>query len=261
MQTLSVEAIRDFQVCELYYEYKHKEDLGEVINAEELSNIRFENCLKKVASFFFYKKQAENTPSYTAILNRWEKLWFPKGITAYDMAVEQRSITRPNMASLSVVAAAALEKFHDFFCEDDFVPVTVDEEYLVPIDRKHTLAGSFDLVLKKGDTYRVIKWHGRRTRLKADRSLLDFAALKYAFEYRAEGDRKIEYYIYDLASTNKHFIQMDQPTRADVEALLYWGRQAANKELCVPRRGYTAYCRGCAYDESCASWNEWAKGS
>lgn len=253
--TLNVEAIRDFQVCELYYRYKYVDKQHIPIYSRELMVDKFENTLSKVASFFFYKKQADNVPSYNAILNRWEKLWFPKDMTAYDMAVEQHEASRGNMASYSNVATASLERFYDEFIDDPADPIMIDESFLVPLKRDMRLQGSIDLVLRDKDKYRVIKWVGKSRR--SDSLMLDMAALRFAFEYRNESPKQVTYECYDLTSAKSVFLDIDQPTKADVNALLYWAQEIAEKDIYVPRRGFTAYCRGCPFDKPCSQFENW----
>lgn len=257
MQSLSVEAIRDFQVCELFYECRYDRELPEAINSRELFIERFDNTLKKVATFFFYKKQSGNVPSFNALLNRWEKLWFPADMTAYDMAVEQHEIAHGNYASFSNVATAALEKFHDTFCDDDSIPVLIDEDFIVPIGRKVKLNGNFDLILRKDNSYRVIKWWGRRTPPRNNHLLLDFAALRYAFEHRSDTPRSVEYCLYDMGSSKGGFMDIERPRIQDIDALHYWALEINGKENFVPRRGYTSYCKNCPFDATCRDWEDW----
>lgn len=256
--TLTVDAIKDFQVCELFYDYRYQQNEHENILGRELMMQRFENTLKKVASFFFYKKQADSTPSYNAILNRWEKLWFPKDMTAYDLAVEQHGISHGNIASFSNIAAAALERFHDAFSQDSGQPILIDETFLVPIGRSNTrLEGKLDLVLRNGDDYRVIKWSARPNKPGINSLLLDFAAQRYAFEHRNDTPKKVEYQLYELASSASDFAKIEQPRIADVRALKYWAVEIEAASSFVPRRGYTAYCKGCPFDEQCANFTAW----
>lgn len=259
--TLDVSAIRDFQVCELYYRFRHEEERHIPIHSRSIMADKFENTLKKVASFFFYKKQADIVPSYTAILNRWEKLWFPRDMTAYDMAVEQHDAVHANMATFSNTAAASLEAFHDEFAKDISDALMIDEHYLIPLHFGTRLSGSIDLVLRKNNHFRVIKWFGRNRRPGTDTLNLDMAAMKFAFEHR--NDKKIpgtvEYLCYDLTSARGDYLDIEQPTRADVDALLYWASEIKDREIYVPRRGFTSYCKGCPFDEPCAEFDGWPK--
>jgi len=259
VKTLDVEAIRDFQVCELYYRYKYEEQRHIPIYSRELMVDRFENTLKKVASFFFYKKQAETTPSYTAILNRWEKLWFPKDMTVYDMAVEQHESVKGNMATYSNTAAAALEAFHNEFAEDDYDPIMIDENYLIPLGDDMRLSGAIDLVLRKNDHFKVIKWNALQRRPGIDSLMLDMAAMRFAFEHRNDKSvrGKVDYLCYDLTSAHASYVNVEQPTKADINALMYWALEIKNTDVYVPRRGFTAYCKGCPFDEPCANFDEW----
>lgn len=253
--TLGVNAIVDFQVCELFYDYRYRQKLKETLRSRYLLTDRFESTMKKVASFFFYKKQAGTVPSYNALLNRWEKLWFPKDITAYDLALEQHEEGRGGLVSYSNNAASILEKFHDLFADDPRVPVLIDEEFLVPIAKEIRLQGSFDLVLRdKHRRFTVIKWNSRR--MESD-SVLNMAAQRIAFEHRNSSSVPVEYQLYGLSRSGK-FHTVDSPTEEDVAALKYWAaRIRAKDEDFVPRRGWTAYCKGCPFDKPCAEFSDW----
>lgn len=256
MRTLQIEAIKDYQVCELFYDYRYEKAEPEAILGRELMAQRFENTLKRVASFFFYKKQGLITPSYNALLSRWQKLWFPKGLDAYDLSLEQHESAHGNLASYSTAAAATLLQFHEDFADTTAEPVMIDEKYLVPLGDGVRLEGSIDLVLRQKDKYKVIKWSGRQKRPPAASLNMDFAALKWAFEYRNESRRRVSYGLYDLASTRPGFVPV-HPSDDDVNALMFWANDIQDNDLYVPRRGFTAYCRGCAFDTQCAKWNRW----
>lgn len=252
---LTPTGINDFMVCELFYECRHERNEPEQVEAHHILSDRFENTLKKVASFFFYKKQSGNVPSYNALLNRWEKLWFPKDMTAYDMAIERHEIRYNNMASYSNIAAASLEVFHDRFAEDNSIPIMIDEEFVVPFGGNIRLNGGFDLILKDKDEYRIIKWHGRPKKPKS--TLLDFAALKYAFEYKSNKKKKATYHLYNLATAKNPWLKIEQPLPDDVRALKYWADEIDDCDVFVPRRGFTAYCKSCPFDTTCLEWNGW----
>jgi len=254
--TLSVDAIRDFQVCELYYKYKYEEERHIPIRSRDLMIEKFENTLKKVASFFFYKKQAGTVPSYTAILNRWEKLWFPKNMTAYDMAVQQHEAAHANLASYSNAAAASLERFHNEFADSQAVPIMIDEPYVVPIRNDLRIEGSLDLVLRYEDEYHIFKWVDKNKR-KVDSLMLDIGAMRLAFEYRNEFPRRATYWCYDLSTSNNPYFDIEQPTKADMNALIYWARGIADADVFVPRRSFTTYCKTCPFDKPCAEFSEW----
>ncbi|HJS83548.1 MAG TPA: hypothetical protein VJ742_12015 [Nitrososphaera sp.] len=256
--TLTVDSIRDYQVCELYYDYKYLKDEKTPIYGRELLAQRFENTLRKVAAFFFYKRQAGVTPSYNALLNRWEKLWFPKDMDAYDLAIEQHESVHGNYSSYSNVATAALLQFYEDFIDDPGVPLLIDEYYLVTLDQGVRLEGRFDLVLRHRDAHKIIVWSARQKRPSLGHYALDFAAQRLAFEYRNETKRNAEYYLYDLASTRPGLINIDVP-EVDLDALVYWAKTIQSSETYVPRRGFTSYCRGCPFDKPCSRWNEWPK--
>ena len=256
MLTLTVDAIHDYQVCELFYRYRYQDDTNEGVRTRYLMVDRFESTMKRVASFFFYKKQAGVTPSYNALLNRWEKLWFPKDMTAYDIAVEQRDTHHGGIVSYSNAAASILEQFHDFFAPDLRIPVIIDESFLVPLIRDVRLEGSFDVVMRNplDGKFTVIKWDTRRARRD---SVLNMAAQKIAFEHRNSGrTTTVNYQVFGLAKTGKPH-KILQPSSEDIASMKYWATMIRDKDSFVPRRGWTMYCKGCPFDLPCSEFSEW----
>lgn len=255
---LTANSIKDYQICSLLYEYRHVNSLHEPIQGRDLLSKRYEDTLKKVVSFFFYKKQSGNTPSYNSILNRWEKLWFPKEMTAYDIAVDQHESWHGNLVSYNTDAAVALLKFHEDFSDCDWEPLLIDEKFLVALSRQVRLAGVFDLVLRKGKNFKVVKYSGRLRRPTISSLLVDFAILRFAFEERNETKKNADYFLYDIGSSKPGFVKAN-PTQKDLNALKYWACDLAESKLYVPRRGLTAYCKGCPFDKPCSNWNDYTK--
>jgi hypothetical protein len=215
---------------------------------------RYENTLRKVVAFFFYKRQAGVTPSYNALVHRWEKLWFPKEMTAYDLAVEQHEGFHGNYATFSNLAVSALMKFYEDFSKRIGDPVMLDEKFFVPLSKEIKLEGRFDLVLQFRDTFYVIKWSSSARRLGMSNFIMDFAALKHAFEYRNRGRKyNVVYRLYDVGSQNPGFIEVE-PTDDEVNALVYWAHDINDTRAFVPRRGLTAYCKKCPHDTPCSKF-------
>lgn len=253
---LTAEAIKDFQICSLLYDYRHAQNLSEPIGGRELLAMRYENTLKRVASFFFYKKQSGSAPSYNAILNRWEKLWFPKDLTISDIAVEQNETWHGNIHSYNTDAAVALLKFHEDFYDTDWDPILIDENFLVPMTRDIRLSGRFDLVLRRGDEHKVVKYSGRLGRPAINKMMVDFALMRHAFEIRHDWSKRTSYHLYDLGSSKPGFVRA-RPTNTDLNALYYWAHQTATQDVYAPRRGLTAYCRGCPFDAPCSTFDKY----
>ena len=78
MELVTVQSLKDFQLCERLYDYRHQQKLPEKIYARDIHTEKFESTIKSIMYFFFFKKQGGIIPSYSSLLNRWEKIWFPK---------------------------------------------------------------------------------------------------------------------------------------------------------------------------------------
>ena len=57
MKKITVKEIKDFQTCERLYDFRHNQNLPETIGGRHLITQRFENTMKNVVQFFFYKKR------------------------------------------------------------------------------------------------------------------------------------------------------------------------------------------------------------
>jgi hypothetical protein len=262
MITLTVDSLKDYQTCARLYDFRHIENLYEPIGNRELMAERFENTLKRVLSFFFYKKMGGIVPSYAALLSRWERLWFPKDMSSYDIAVEQHESAYGNLASYSNEAAAVLLKFYEDFEKDTYDPILVDEAFTVPVTDEIRLEGAFDLCTRNAKTakYKLIKWSAKHRKPSTAVMLLDFAAYKYAFEYRNEKARNVEYYTYDLISAKGGFTKIDV-NEDDIRALQFWSNEIEQDVIFPSRRDLTYYCKSCPfYDKECAVWSGWDNG-
>ncbi len=152
MPFVSVDGLKDFQLCERLYDYRHLEKIPEKIYSRDIYTEKFENTIKNIIYFFFYKKQSGVIPSYASLLNRWEKMWFPKNTTSYDIITEQHESVYGNVASLTSKAAAALLLFYEKYSESNFIPMSISEEYIVPSGGPYNIEDKFDLILYKNNT-------------------------------------------------------------------------------------------------------------
>jgi len=251
---ITVDGLKDFQMCALLYDFRHQQKRYESIPRSEELALRYENIMMKIVSFFFYKKQSGVVPSVSALLNRWEKHWFPKDMTSYDIAIEQHDVSGGNLSSYSTEATRSLLGFYEDFAKDiESDPLLIDEEFIIPIGSDVRLMGTFDLVLRdKKNVHTVIKWVTNTKRIPVSSMVLDFAALKMALDYR--NDRKpmvVRYGYYDLVSTSKFGFKPTEVPEVDINALLYWVDEANKTQLFMPRRGLANYCRYCPYDTPC----------
>lgn len=260
MLDLTVEAIRDYAACGLYHKYRYVDENPVVFTEADKFGLRYEEIMRKVLAFYFYKKQAGAAPSFNALINRWERLWFPKDMTAYDISVKRtpqaKTFVYQDHVSYSNNASAALLKFYEEFSQRIGDPIQIEDKYFVPLSKEVKLHGRFDLVLRFKDDIRIYKWFLKGRRPHPAVSALDFGALMYAFHYRnSKSVMKPKYFLYDLTGPEKPLTQM-QPTEQDVESILYWANQIQQGTF-VPRRGLSTYCRGCQFDNPCREFHDW----
>lgn len=253
--TVGVNQLKDYEVCSLFYNYKYREHTPFIEDKRDLMNLRFEEVMKRTASYYFYKRQGGVIPSYNSILNRWEKLWFPKGTSAYDLKIEQHESVHGSLVSYTKIAAHSFMEFNEDFSNNDYgIPLLIDEKFLIPLGSNVRLEGSIDLVLRDREHfYRVIKWVAHQKRPSLSSLMLDFAAQKLAFEFRNETPKRVSYYIYDLGSPHTVALEMF-PNKNDINALKFWAKSIRDEKVFYPRRGMTTRCRGCPYDKPCSNF-------
>ena len=255
MKLITPKSIKDFQTCSLLYDYRYNQNLPETIGVRDILSERFENTLKDIIYFFFYKKQGGYTPSYASLLNRWEKLWFSKDVSAYDIMTEQHESAYGNNASLTSKAASVLLSFHEAFCDSSSIPIAINEEFIVPISPTVKIKDKFDIILAHNNQYFVIKLMFNYKNSHQYMYQVDFATAYSAFNYRHPNKiskAKIGYC--DLLSPKVTFSEYDI-TNDDVSNLKFWCEEMSTCEKFIPRRGLTWYCKQCPFDKPCSKWS------
>lgn len=257
MKKITTEAIKDYQTCPLLFSYRHMDKLPEKIQSRDLYIQRFENTIKSVINYFFYKKQGGLSPSYASLLNRWEKLWFQKETTAYDIIHEQHESFYGNNSSLTSKAAAVLLDFYNFYSEDDGIPMAIDENFFFPINNKIGVNGVFDLILFKDKKYYVYKWIFNLKNSNAHLYQVDFSVVYQGFKYKfPEKINQAVFGYYDINSGNKKFAE-HSINNDDIKALNFWCKTLEEDDKMVPRRNLTPYCKKCPFDKPCSNWKGW----
>lgn len=247
-------SIKDYQTCSLLYNYRHVKDMPETIGGRDILSERFENILKDIVYFFFYKKQGGYTPSYSSLLNRWEKMWFSKDVSAYDIMTEQHESAYGNNASLTSKAANVLLNFHETFSNTESIPVAINEEYIYPITKNVKIKDKFDVILYFENRFYVIKIVFNYKTSHQYMYQIDFSSAYGAFAHRYPSKiGKAEVGYCDLLSQKVVFNQYDVSTE-DLETLKFWCDEISENKIYAPRRGLTWYCKQCPYDKPCSKW-------
>lgn len=261
MKKLTAEALKDFRICALHYELKHEKKLDTSPNIRERRVNRFDETVKKVCTFFLYKKQAYAEPSYQALLNRWQKLWFAEGTSASDIAALKNEILWGNDTSYTTQAAVAFLKFFEEFADKQGTQVLlVDEKFCVPLGKEIALEGSFDLVTREQDPdgvfhYKIYKWITNNLKKPITYWAFDFAVQAYAFKYRNNNKPlRTSYYLWDFGSTVPGAKEIEIE-KDDLDSISYWAELLNSTEIFVPRRGLTSLCKSCPFDKECRNWH------
>lgn len=58
MKLVTTKSIKDYQTCALLYKYRHEDNMPEKIQGRDLVSERFENTIKEIIYYFFYKNKA-----------------------------------------------------------------------------------------------------------------------------------------------------------------------------------------------------------
>lgn len=257
MITLTPESIKDFQICERLYDYRHVEKTPETIYSRDLTNIKFENSINNIIQFFWFKKQGGITPSYSSLLNRWEKIWFPKNADYYDIMTEQHESAYGNMASMTSQAANLLMRFHETYSEMNIIPLSISEEYTYNLTKTIRIQDKIDIVYRKGIENFVSKIIFNYKSNNRHLYQINFAIMYMIFENHYKDYIKNTKFGYiDLMSNDLSFKEYEI-TQEDIDSVNYWCDTIESKEIFVPRRGLIAYCKKCPFDKPCSKWSGW----
>lgn len=254
MLELTTDSIKDFQICERLYDYRYNDKLLEKVYSRDILANKFELTIKNIIYFFWFKKQGGLTPSYASMLNRWEKLWFPKNTESYDIMIEQHESHYGNMASYTSKAAALLLKFYETYSDSEIIPIGISENYIALINKSVKINDKFDLIYRYNNKNYVVKFLFNYKLKNSFIHQIDFATMYVGFSSQHYEKLKNTSFGYiDLLSNNLQFINYDVSTE-DVDSLKFWSTQILEKEMFVPRRGLTSYCKKCPFDKPCSSW-------
>ena len=257
MINLNVNSIKDFQTCERLYDYRYVEKLPETIYSRDIYTTRFEATIKSIIHFFWFKKQGGITPSYASLLNRWEKIWFPKDTSHYDIATEKHESAYGNAASLTTQAAGLLLRFHETYSQTDLIPLSIYDDYIITINNNVRIEDKFDVIYRKDNENYVVKLMFNYKNNYRHIYQMDFAAMYLAFKNLHPGKIKNTKFGYiDLLSNNLSFNEYEI-NQQDIDSIEYWCDSIESKEVFVPRRGLTQYCKKCPFDAPCSKWNGW----
>jgi hypothetical protein len=258
MSKLSIEAIKDFQMCERLFDYRYKQEVPEKIYARDIHTEKFESTIKSIMYFFFFKKQGGIIPSYASLLNRWEKMWFPKNTNSYDIVTEQHETAYGNTASLTSKAAGILLAFHETYAESSYIPVAISEEYNLP-KNKLNIEDTFDIIFYNNKQYLVTKFIFNYKFSNRDLYRTDFCTMYQAYKNRhPERMGNVKFGFIDPLSQSLAFNEF-QIRSEDIDYYNYWCDKIEKTEVYIPKRGLIPYCKKCPFDEPCSNWSEWKK--
>jgi CRISPR/Cas system-associated exonuclease Cas4 (RecB family) len=254
MLKVTIDSIKDFQTCERLYDYRYRDQSPEKIYSRDILSLKFESTIKNIIYYFWFKKQAGISPSYSSLLNRWEKLWFPKNVNSYDIITEQHESVYGNLSSLTTKATAILLKFHETYSDLDLIPISISDTYVAPINKSVKIEDRIDLIYRKDLENYVVKFIFNYKNNNRHMYQVDFAAMYLAFKTKHPSKvHETSFGYIDLLSSNLNFAEYEV-TSEDLDSLEYWCDTMYSKEIFVPRRGLTPYCKKCPFDEPCSKW-------
>lgn len=260
MIILNSDKIRDFQSCELLYKYRHIDNELEPVYSRQISLERFQEEMKKIFTFFFYKKQGSNTPSYTALINRWERCWFSEDTTAEDITNASLIPTTANETSLSNRAATILMNFHNDFDNINYQPIIIDETMQYSFNSEIQIDSHIDLALRNPEkkAILVIKWTFRERSKGLQDHGLYFAMIDYILKNKSSlsKDHDFVYATYEVSSKTNQ-LKTYKLEQKHINAMQFWLKKINETNIYGPRRGLSTACKSCNFDEACISFNEY----
>lgn len=258
----TIDSLRDFQACSLYYEFKHVKGMEPKESQVKKTQGLFKENLISIVNFFFFKKLAYQEPSYKALEHKWEKKWI-KDTDPVDAVTKRTSATNayPSDPWYTTKATAALREFHRWFSDKPNLEVVlIDEPFTVALTKEVALTGTLDLVLrnKKPDgsyKYHIYTWSVNMGNKSPDYWATHFTSVDYAFRYRNKFDPSLDvsYYLWDFTDP-KPGVRSFLIEVKDHALLKRWADDLAKAEQYYPIRGLSGYCRGCKYDKPCRAW-------
>lgn len=265
MERYPLQAVKDYKICARYFDYKYIDKEPEELFFRKLIKNRYKTCLTKVIYFFFYKKMGGQIPSFNALINRWEKMWF-KDADFFDIDSSTIDPRQESLVSLNTDATAVLLRFYERWEKDEGMPLNIATDIITPINDELCITDTIDISLRyskrDGHRYENIKLYTGLQKPSVANYLLDFANIKASFDYRNQGkldkSDSVDYFLYDLGSErrNDNTILM-RVQQEDIDDLFYWANQIQKDEVFPSRRGLTVLCKGCPFDEQCEKWDDW----
>jgi len=254
MLHITIPQLEDYQTCERLYDFRHIQKLPETIGNRALLSIKFENTIKSIVHYFFYKKQSGIMPSYSSLLNRWEKLWFPRNSSTFDIIYEQHETLYGNTSSLTTKAAALLLELVENFGDQDLIPIGIDEDFICPVTENVAIKDKFDLIYSKNREIFVVKWiFNYKTRYE-DSYIVDFSVMNLGYKNKFPSKVPFTKFGYfDLLNQKSEFNEV-RVEQGDIDALKYWCDSLKSETIFPSRRGKTAYCKSCPFDKPCSKW-------
>jgi hypothetical protein len=259
MGYMTIEAVKDFQLCERLFDYRYREKLSEKIYSRETHAKKFEDTLKSIFFFFFFKKQAGIIPSYASLLNRWEKLWYPKDTTSYEIITEQHETVYGNISNLTSKAAAILLLFHEMYSKSDYIPIAIEEEFIIPRVSKNNIKDNFDFIFYKNKKFYITKILFNYRKSNRDIYKMDFSGMYKGFNHKnPDKIHNAKFGYIDVMSQDLSFTEF-HIRKFDIDHFDYWCDRIDSTEVFVPRRGLITFCKKCPFDKPCSKWSEWKK--
>ena len=133
---ISVNEIKDYIKCPLFYKMKHIDDLPIVKSIEEY----FRDYFKLTLSYYYFSIIEKKNKSFDGMTKRWEQLWFSS--TMLEAFPEAELKERSNEAIL------LMSNFIKRFGEEKSTPIAVNFQYEALFQGKENLhvTGEIDLI-------------------------------------------------------------------------------------------------------------------
>jgi hypothetical protein len=263
MIVLNSEEIKDFQSCELLYRYRNIDKVIEPIYSRQMAIQRFQVEMKKMFTFFFYKKQGGSIPSYAALVNRWQRNWFGDTVTASDVTSGTTEPNRTSDSALATRAATILMNFHNDFGSSLAQPLILSEVLDYSYSDKIKLSSDIDLALRVPGSNKVliIKWTFTETVKGAKDYGSEFAMADYILRNKSTlaKDHTFVYATYEVKTSANQLKPFDLEQKHH-NSLQFWVNKIGQTEIFAPRRGLSTACKKCNFDEACAKFNEYFEG-
>ncbi|MCX7610341.1 MAG: hypothetical protein N2043_01980 [Ignavibacterium sp.] len=251
MRTYTIEEIKDYLHCPVFYKWKWVNKKEGKRKEKAILEEIYLQALKEIAEYTFRLTEARQYPSWYLLKKKWEKIWIghrdEKELLKQPM---YNYVRRNHYRNLEKKGIKALLKFHDVFSKPGF-PILINKVVRMKLKDKYIIEIPIDYIReKKEGEIELIQWVSSKPKNKFYLShSVELIAQRYVLEKILNQSN----YTCSIYSFDKG-IFIESPKIFDLEffeRLVENIIQQIEQKIWYPRIGY--WCDECPFKELCSS--------